>query len=130
MRIISVFREDGESVIELQTLSDSFGHMSVRIKILWKRCAAKKTSCENRIKGATSADKSALLYNTLDSIQWMCERGETGERIKMVGALARLFRISISRGHELITIKDEINHVRNYLIIQSFSLSFAVHVQL
>ena len=38
----------------------------------------------------------------------------------MVSALARLFRISISRGRELIPIKDEIKHVRNYLIIQSF----------
>ncbi len=89
-----------------------------------------KRAAKTELKALQSADKSALLYNTLDSIQWMCERGETEKRIKMVGALARLFRISISRGHELITIKDEINHVRNYLIIQSFSLSFAVHVQL
>ena len=61
-----------------------------------------------------------LLYNTLDSIQWMCEQGKNEDASKMVGALAKLFRISISRGHELITIKDEIRHAHNYLIIQSF----------
>ena len=61
-----------------------------------------------------------FLYNTLDSIQWMCERGNTESASKMVGALAKLFRISISRGHELITIKDEMRHAENYLIIQSY----------
>ena len=50
----------------------------------------------------------------------MCERGNTESASKMVGALARLFRISISRGHELITIKDEMRHAENYLIIQSY----------
>ena len=38
----------------------------------------------------------------------------------MVGALARLFRISISRGKELIPIKDEMTHAKSYLIIQSY----------
>ena len=38
----------------------------------------------------------------------------------MVRALARLFRISISKGRELITIKEELQHAENYLIIQSY----------
>ena len=41
----------------------------------------------------------------------------------MVGALARLFRISISRGREFITIKEEMEHARSYLVIQSFRYS-------
>lgn len=36
----------------------------------------------------------------------------------MVTALARFFRISLSRGKSLITVKDELEHVRNYLMIQ------------
>ena len=39
-----------------------------------------------------------FLYNTLDSIAWMCERGKNADAVQMVHALARLFRISISRG--------------------------------
>lgn len=110
-----------ESVGELQTLSDSFGHMSVRIKNLMEKVRREENELrKTELKALQAQINPHFLYNTLDSIQWMCERGETENASKMVGALARLFRISISRGHELITIKDEINHVRNYLIIQSF----------
>ena len=36
----------------------------------------------------------------------------------MVTALARLFRISISKGRNMISVREELEHVRNYLIIQ------------
>ena len=61
-----------------------------------------------------------FLYNTLDSISWMCERGKNAEAVRMVNALARLFRISISRGHELIPIRSELQHAESYLQIQSY----------
>ena len=110
-----------ESVTELKTLSGSFEHMSVRIKNLMDKVRNEEIALrKTELKALQSQINPHFLYNTLDSIQWMCERGKTEEASKMVGALARLFRISISRGHELITIKDEINHVSNYLIIQSF----------
>ncbi|MNM99593.1 putative sensor-like histidine kinase [compost metagenome] len=37
----------------------------------------------------------------------------------MVTALARLFRISLSKGKNIISVKDEIEHARNYLTIQN-----------
>ena len=37
----------------------------------------------------------------------------------MVVALDKLFRISISRGRNIITVKDELEHARSYLLIQS-----------
>lgn len=115
------FSGGSESVSELQTLSDSFGHMSKRIKNLMEKVRYEENELrKTELKALQAQINPHFLYNTLDSIQWMCERGETENSAKMVGALAKLFRISISRGHELITIKDEINHVRNYLIIQSF----------
>ena len=61
-----------------------------------------------------------FLYNTLDSIQWMCEQDNSKEAVEMVGALAKLFRISISHGNEFITIRDELRHAESYLIIQSY----------
>ena len=36
----------------------------------------------------------------------------------MVLALAKLFRISISKGRRFITVREELEHVRNYLVIQ------------
>ncbi len=110
-----------ESVSELRTLSNSFEHMSVRIKDLMERVRREETELrKTELKALQAQINPHFLYNTLDSIQWMCERGKNEDASKMVSALARLFRISISRGRELIPIKDEIKHVRNYLIIQSF----------
>lgn len=60
-----------------------------------------------------------FLYNTLDSIIWMIENNKYEGAIIMVTALARLFRISISKGRNIIPLKDEIDHVKNYLTIQS-----------
>ena len=59
-----------------------------------------------------------FLYNTLDSVVWMIEGERYDEAIKMVTALAQLFRISLSKGNNIITIRDEIVHARNYLSIQ------------
>jgi two-component system sensor histidine kinase YesM len=61
-----------------------------------------------------------FLYNTLDSIHWLAlTRGD--ETIsKMVTALSKLFRYTLSRNDGLITIREEIEHVRNYITIQEF----------
>jgi two-component system sensor histidine kinase YesM len=59
-----------------------------------------------------------FLYNTLDSIVWMVESERYQEAIFMVTALANLFRISLSKGKNIITIREEIEHAQNYLYIQ------------
>lgn len=110
-----------ETVSELRILSNSFEHMSEKIKNLMEKVRTEETELrKTELKALQAQINPHFLYNTLDSIQWMCEQGKNEDASKMVGALAKLFRISISRGHELITIKDEIRHAHNYLIIQSF----------
>jgi two-component system sensor histidine kinase YesM len=59
-----------------------------------------------------------FLYNTLDSIVWMCEMDDGPGAIKMTTALARFFRLGISRGSDILTLKDEAGHVESYLQIQ------------
>lgn len=59
-----------------------------------------------------------FLYNTLDSVVWMTENGRTHEAVVMLTALARFFRISLSKGSNIIPIGDELEHARNYLTIQ------------
>ena len=59
-----------------------------------------------------------FLYNTLDSVVWMTENGRTQEAVAMLTALARFFRISLSKGSSIIPIGDELEHARNYLAIQ------------
>lgn len=59
-----------------------------------------------------------FLYNTLDSIIWMIENESYEGAIIMVSALARFFRISLSKGKNIITVAAELEHVKNYLTIQ------------
>ena len=59
-----------------------------------------------------------FLYNTLDTIVWLAEAGEEKEVVSMVENLSDFFRISLSKGNDVISIRDEIQHVRSYLEIQ------------
>ncbi len=59
-----------------------------------------------------------FLYNTLDSVIWMTENGRTEDAVVMLTALARFFRISLSRGSNIITVGEELEHARHYLTIQ------------
>ena len=58
------------------------------------------------------------MSNTLDSVVWMTENGRTEDAVVMLTALARFFRISLSRGSNIIPIADELEHARHYLTIQ------------
>ena len=69
-----------------------------------------------------------FLYNTLDSIVWMIEGEKNDDAVFMVTQLASLFRISLSRGRTVISIKDELVHARNYMNIQKVRYKDAFEV--
>lgn len=106
---------------EVQELSDSFGHMVLRIQQLMSTVREEEVNLrKTELKALQAQINPHFLYNTLDSIAWMCEQGRNADAVKMVHALARLFRISISKGHELIPIAKEIEHAESYLQIQKY----------
>lgn len=108
-------------VYELESLSESFDHMVMKIQELMIHIVdEEKTLRKTELKALQAQINPHFLYNTLDSIQWMCEKKDTEKAIAMVSALAKLFRISISKGKELIPIEKELDHVRSYLVIQSY----------
>lgn len=106
---------------EVRELSGSFGHMVLRIQQLMSQVRQEEINLrKTELKALQAQINPHFLYNTLDSIAWMCEQGRSGDAVKMIHALARLFRISISRGHELIPVAREIEHAENYLEIQKY----------
>ena len=108
-------------VREISVLSESFGHMVMRIQALVEKVKNEEiTLRKTELKALQAQINPHFLYNTLDSIQWMCEQGKMQESVQMVSALAKLFRISINRGSELVTVEQELNHAKSYLLIQSF----------
>lgn len=104
---------------EIRAVSAAFNHMLEQIRMLMARVVHEQEVKRLHELNALQAQINPhFLYNTLDSIVWMEERGRSREAITMVLALAKLFRISISKGKRFITVREELEHVRNYLIIQ------------
>lgn len=60
-----------------------------------------------------------FLYNTLNAITWQAADQGAEEISILSNALGKFFRISLSKGAEMITLKEELEHVRSYLDIQS-----------
>lgn len=115
------YEADMSNVLEFQTLSASFEHMVLMIQSLVEKVHNEEIILrKTELKALQAQINPHFLYNTLDSIQWMCEQNNSKDAVKMVGALAKLFRISISHGNEFITISDELKHAESYLIIQSY----------
>lgn len=104
---------------EIQHLGKTITSMVNQMKYLMddivKEQEAKRKS---ELDALQSQINPHFLYNTLDSIVWMVESERYPEAISMVTALASLFRISLSKGKNIISIKDEIEHAKNYLQIQ------------
>lgn len=104
---------------EIQHLGRSITTMAQQIQVLMKDIVAEHES-KRKSEFATlqSQINPHFLYNTLDIIVWMIENEQKSEAVKVVTALARFFRISLSRGKSIISVGDELEHVRNYLMIQ------------
>lgn len=73
---------------------------------------------KSELKALQAQINPHFLYNTLDSIIGLSMENRNEEVIKMVTALAKLFRIGISKGEDIIPISEEIKHVESYLTIQ------------
>lgn len=73
-----------------------------------------------------------FLYNTLYSIQGLCDMELNEDASEMISALSSFFRISISRGNEIITVEEEIAHIQSYLYIMEMrygdDFSYAIDV--
>ncbi|MGF7049876.1 two-component system sensor histidine kinase YesM [Paenibacillus sp. DS2015] len=77
--------------------------------------------------------KPHFFYNSLDLIYVLCKSGESEDAGKATKALADYYRVGLSNGKEIITVREEIRNVENYLYIQSTRYSdlfdFKIQVQ-
>ena len=105
---LSEFHADKNTSYEIEVLVKHFNSMISRIKYLR----------EYEIKALHSQINPHFLYNTLDTIIWMTEFGDSEQVITITKSLANFFRLSLSNGNEKISLKDELTHVKEYLFIQ------------
>lgn len=104
---------------EIQTLSDGFEHMVERLNQLIEQNRQEQI----RLRSAELALLQAqinphFLYNTLDTIVWLTEMEKNEQAVEMVTSLSAFFRSSLSNGRDIITLREEEQHVRSYLEIQ------------
>lgn len=121
---------------EVARLATAFNLMVCRIKNLMKDIVDKQEKLRMSEFNALQAQINPhFLYNTLDAIIWMAEKKKTEGVITMTTSLSRLFRISISRGKNMIPLQQEIEHVKHYLVIQfmryedKFTYDFSIDPQ-
>ena len=104
---------------EIADLGRSFNTMLEQIKQLLDRSIEEQKQIQlAELRTLQAQINPHFLYNTLDSIVWMAEARKHDQVIRLVQALSQFFRISLSKGRDVISIAEEIEHIRNYLIIQ------------
>ncbi|WP_297427422.1 sensor histidine kinase [Clostridium sp.] len=58
-----------------------------------------------------------FIYNTLASIKWLMWQGNVDKSTQTIDAFICLLRNTISNNNEMITIQEEIENLRNYVLI-------------
>lgn len=110
---------DGGGSNEIEHLGKTLNSVVVQLhRLMEKVVMEQEEKRRSELDALQSQINPHFLYNTLDSIVWMIEGERYQEAICMVTDLASLFRISLSKGKTIITIKDEISHAKNYMNIQ------------
>lgn len=112
-------RLEEHSIVEFNRLYNSFNQMGVRLKELMEELEKEhKQKQDLELRMLQSQINPHFLYNTLDMINWMAAVKGNFEVSQMAARLARLFRISVSKGNTFITLREELDHARAYAQIQ------------
>lgn len=107
------------NVRELDTLAGNLNTMASQIDLLiQKNMEEQKNFQKAEMKALQAQITPHFLYNTFDTIVWLAEEEHTEEVVRITKAFSDFLRISLSRGHEWITIAQELDHIKNYLTIQ------------
>jgi len=104
---------------ELKGLSQNLNTLGTKIQNLMEQNIQEQKNLQKaEMKLLQAQITPHFLYNTFDTIIWLAEEEENEEVIKVTTAFSDYLRTTLSKGHEWITIQQEINHVKNYLTIQ------------
>lgn len=104
---------------DVTLLSESFNKMIDKINELLVQVKQEQIHLKNaELELLQSQINPHFLYNTLDTIVWLAEAGDQKKVVSMVGSLSKFFRTSLNQGKDIISIQEELQHVRSYLEIQ------------
>ena len=114
-------RSVNDSLDEVGVLSSSMNQMIEKINGLLSQITKEQIRIrEAELELLQAQINPHFLYNTLDTIIWLAEGGDQKRVVEMVKSLSAFFRVSLSRGRDIITIREELLHAKSYLEIQQF----------
>ena len=104
---------------EIAMLGHSFNKMIRRIQALMdENVREQKLLRKLEMESLDNQIKPHFIYNTLDLIIGQLESNQNDQASSLIEALGSFFRLSLSKGREIVPIASEVEHVRNYLFIQ------------
>lgn len=109
----------GECENEIVMLVEAYNKLIDKIGILMRQ---QYQMGEEKMQAELLALQSQInphfLYNTLDMVNWMAERNEKENVQLVIEKLSGFYRLALSGGREIITIREEIELCETYLSIQ------------
>lgn len=104
---------------EIGMLGDGFNSLMDKINGLVEQIyTEQRIKRENEFKLLQSQIKPHFLYNTIETIISFIKLNLKDNAMLTARYLAGFYRISLSKGNDIITIRDEMNLIDNYLSIQ------------
>lgn len=112
--------------VDFPTGNDEIGQLKRRYNIMVERIGVlfQKTIEDQKLKRQAELNllqaqiKPHFLYNTLDSIRSLSLTGRNRRVYYTVTALEKYYFLSLNNGREIITLREEVELVKNYLRIQ------------
>ncbi len=112
-------RADLNATGEIGMLADGFNSLMDKINGLLEQIyKEQKAKRKNEFKLLQSQIKPHFLYNTIETIISFIKLDLKDNAVMAARYLAGFYRISLSKGNDIITIRDEMSLIDNYLSIQ------------
>lgn len=111
--------EESQYRDEIGRLISNYNVMADRVEeLLHEQYVLGQEKAEAELKALQSQINPHFLYNTLDMINWMSQKNETDNIRNVVHAMSRFYRLTLSKGHDIVTIRDEVQMCEAYMEIQ------------
>ncbi|MGL4329514.1 MAG: cache domain-containing sensor histidine kinase [Clostridium sp.] len=111
---------ENDSSDEVGELIDNYNYMISKMSILVDEQYKLGKEVKNaELKALQSQINPHFLYNTLDMINWMAHKNMNKEISIAVKNLAKFYKLSLNKGKDIVTIKDEVEHSKLYVNLQN-----------
>lgn len=114
---------------EIGKLTDNFNYMVKRIRLLVKEQYENGKEIKNlELKALQSQINPHFLYNTLELINWKAMDNDVPEIAIITQSLAKYYKLSLNKGKDIVSIEDEINHIKVYVQIQNLRFDHRINL--